>query len=256
VRGRANPLWNSARSALSSRSRVGEEREDAAIAPSAQVDILARAFGLEPAGSESAVLRLLIELCAQIVDAQEGSLLVVDESGPGEAPVLTFAMTVGSRESERVLVGQQVPLGEGLVGLAAVTHEAQIGAPLFEGVVQAQRADAPVGQPTSMIAAPMLADGELVGVVTAVTFEPGRRFSEDQARLYARAASVAGLIVQQRRSIAALEGRAEATAGAGGTREEALHHSLDRAIARSAGRLDALERILTALAELLEVNDA
>jgi hypothetical protein len=217
------------------------------------VDVLARVFGLEPAGSESAVLRLLIELCAQIVDAQEGSLLVVEE-GLDHVPALTFAMTVGSRESERVLVGQRVPLGEGLVGLAAVTHEAQIGAPLFEGVVQAQRSDAPVGQPTSMIAAPMLAEGELVGVITAVTFEPGRRFGEEQARLYARAASVAGLIVQQRRRIAQLEedDREPArSAAADADLEARIHRSVDALIAQSGSRAGALEQLLATLQLLL-----
>lgn len=213
--------------------------------------VLARSLGLEPEGSEATILRLLIELCAQFVAAAEGSLLVVDYAAP-EAPVLTFAMTVGSGESERALVGQSIPLGEGLVGLAAVTHEAQVGAPLYEGVVQAQRGDVPASQPTSMIAAPMLAAGELVGVITAVTFEPGRLFTQDDARLYARAASVAGLIVQQRRCIATLEeGDAPAGDGEPSAQWERIRSLADRVIGRSSGRLDELEQLFSALASLL-----
>jgi GAF domain-containing protein len=104
-----------------------------------------------------------------------------------------------------VLAGQRVPLGEGLAGLAAVTHEVQIGSPTYAGVVQAQRGETPPGQPTSLIAAPVLARDELVGVITAVTFAPGRRFSAQDALLYARAAAVAGRLIDASRRLERLE---------------------------------------------------
>jgi hypothetical protein len=198
-------------------------------------------LGLAPRSPEGAVLRLLIELCAQVVGAEEGSLLVLDrgESPPQE---LVFAMTVGSPESERTLRGQRVRLGEGITGLAALTHEVQIGAPLYDGVRQAQRGEATPGQPSSVIAAPMLAGDELVGVITAVTFEPGRRFTTADAALYARGASVAGLVVHQRRRLDAL--------GRGG--EDA-----ERRVAEAAARLARRGPAeLAALARLLEAVEA
>jgi GAF domain-containing protein len=202
-------------------------------------------LGLPPRSPEAAVLRLLIELCAQVIGAEEGSLLVLDR---GESPPrdLVFAMTVGSSESERALRGQRVPLGEGITGLAALTHEVQIGAPLYDGVRQAQRGDAAPGQPSSVIAAPMLAGDELVGVITAVTFQPGRRFTPEDAALYARGASVAGLVVDQRRRLEALE--------AGAARG---HADAERRIAEAAARLarrGPAERV--ALARLLEAVEA
>ena len=158
-----------------------------------------RYFDLDAESPELQVMRLLVELCGQVVGAEEGSLLVVDhtQDPPRE---LIFAMTVGSRQSEETLSGQRVPLGEGLAGIAAVTHEVQIGAPLYDGVQQAQRGEAPPGQPTAVIAAPMLIDDRLVGVITAVSFEAGKRFTNEHAALYARAASVAGVVVDQRRT--------------------------------------------------------
>ena len=75
-------------------------------------------LGILPQTSEAEILRLLIQTGAQIVDAEEGSLLVVDE----ESDDLRFAMTVGSEESEAKLLGQRVPLGKGITGLAATTH--------------------------------------------------------------------------------------------------------------------------------------
>jgi GAF domain-containing protein len=161
---------------------------------------IAQRLGLAEGRPEHEVLRLLIELCAQFVGAAEGSLLLLDrEEDPPTS--LVFAMTVGSGESEAALRGQRVPLGEGLVGLAAVSHEVQIGSPSYEGVEYAREGVVPAGEPASLIAAPMLAGDDLVGVVTAVTFDAARRFSEDDARLYARAAAVAGLILDQARRL-------------------------------------------------------
>jgi GAF domain-containing protein len=203
-------------------------------------------LGLAPRSPEAAVLRLLIELCAQVVRAEEGSLLVLDrgESPPRE---LVFAMTVGSPESERTLRGQRVRLGEGITGLAALTHEVQIGAPLYDGVRQAQRGEAAPGQPSSVIAAPMLAGDELVGVITAVTFEPGRRFTSADAALYARGASVAGLVVDQRRRLDAL---GEGGAHGGEEAERRVAEAAARLARRGPAELATLARLLEAVEAL------
>ena len=92
------------------------------------MSVLNAYLGIASESSEEKVLRLLIELAAQFADAQEGSLLVLDE----DKAELVFAMTIGSAASEKSLIGQRVPLGEGLVGLCAQTQEVQIGAPKFD----------------------------------------------------------------------------------------------------------------------------
>jgi GAF domain-containing protein len=173
-------------------------------------------LAIEPRSNEEQVLRLLIELGAQFVGASEGSLLVHDP----RANDLVFAMTVGG--DERVLVGQRVPMSKGLTGLAAATLEVQIGAPTFSGIRQVAGQDGADGAstsasvageagekldaraPESVIAAPMLVGDELVGVITAVTFEPGKRFTSDQGELYARIAAVAGVVVELRQKLAAI----------------------------------------------------
>ena len=214
-----------------------------------------RYFDLGAESPELQVMRLLVELCGQVVGAEEGSLLVVDHSQDPPCELI-FAMTVGSRQSEETLSGQRVPLGEGLAGIAALTHEVQIGAPLYDGVQQAQRGEAPPGQPTAVIAAPMLIDDRLVGVITAVSFEPGRRFTNEHAALYARAASVAGVVVDQRRRIDALESRGvggEEPRRAGGD-EPLARHILDtaaRLIDHHPERLRELGRLLSALEEIM-----
>jgi transcriptional regulator with GAF, ATPase, and Fis domain len=191
-------------------------------------------LSVAPKSSEESVLRLLVELGAQSVGAEEGSLLVLDPA----AKELVFAMTVGSATSEKTLVGQRVPLGEGITGLAAATREVQIGAPVFKGVEQAsERADA---GPEAVIAAPMLVDDEVVGAITAVSFAKGKRFTGEHASLYARIGAVAGLVVQQLHNIKALEKAAPAGDGS----EQEIAESLARLRRIGPGALAHVARLL------------
>lgn len=160
---------------------------------SANTTILGLYLGITAKSPEEGVLRLLIELGAQFVGADEGSLLVWD----ADQSELVFAMTLGSGESEKNLIGQRVPLGEGITGLAAQTREVQVGAPTL-GVEQAVA-------PRSVLAAPMLVVDDLAGVITAVSFAPNKYFSAADALLYGRLASVAGVVIEQRRRLAAVE---------------------------------------------------
>jgi transcriptional regulator with GAF, ATPase, and Fis domain len=163
--------------------------------------LLSTYLGILPQMPESTILRLLIETSVQILDADEGSLLVYD--APSKS--LRFAMTLGDEQSASRLEGQSVPIGEGLVGLAAVTREVQVGAPIFHDLQQTQKRSGEKGEPEAVIAAPMVVNDALIGVLTAVSFRPGKRFSADSARLYARAATIAALIIDQRRRLAAVE---------------------------------------------------
>jgi GAF domain-containing protein len=163
--------------------------------------VLGTYLGITTGAPEETVLRLLIELGAQFAGAQEGSLLVVDE----QRAELVFAMTVGRGASEQTLVGQRVPLGEGLVGLAAQTQEVQIGAPKFDVPGAADHGGAQSSSPTAVLAAPMLIGDRLIGVITAVSFDPDKRFGSAEARLYGRIATVAGVVVDQHRRLGAVQ---------------------------------------------------
>ena len=187
--------------------------------------ILQTHLGLLPASPESGILRLLVELGIQVVGADEGSLLVLDEKSRS----LLFAMTVGDRASEKALRGQRVPLGKGITGLAAATHEVQIGAPTYKDVRQTRRRGGPTGAPEAVIAAPMLIGDTLIGVMTCVSFKKGKRFGAGDARLYAELASIAGVVVDQHRRLSP----------AGGTRLKALGKTgmIEQEIAESVARL-------------------
>jgi len=203
-------------------------------------NVLGTYIGISYKSPEEKVLRLLIELGTQVVGVQEGSLLVLDEK-EGE---LVFAMTVGSRSSEKELVGQRVPLGKGIVGLAAQTHEVQIGAPTFD-TEQTQ-------EPKAVIAAPMLIGDRFIGVITAVSFQPEKRFNSNDAMLYARIATVAGVVVEQRRRLSSVEMLQEGLASPEGISED---ERLDQEIVGIVKRLvrskpDAKARIVKVLLDI------
>jgi GAF domain-containing protein len=153
-----------------------------------QAALMTRYLGLSP-GSEDQVLRLVVETGVRAVGADEGSLLVYDP----EANDLTFVMTYGSKDSEGILVGQRVPFGQGLAGLAAETHQVQIGAPRYKDVRQSQT----MGGIKAVIAAPMVLGDRLVGVITAVSDDDDKRFTMEDAQLYACLATIAALVVNQ-----------------------------------------------------------
>jgi GAF domain-containing protein len=167
-------------------------------------ELLERYLGIRPTSAIEATLRLLIWTGLQMTGAPEGSFLVIDRA----ANRLLFAMTVGDEDSEQALIGQPVPLGEGIAGLAAASLEVQIGAPKYRDIRQSEKLG---GGPEAVIAAPVVGGDELLGVLTAVGFVSGKRFSTEDGRLYGGFAAVAGVVLDQERRLAQLEAGTEAT---------------------------------------------
>jgi GAF domain-containing protein len=213
-------------------------------APSPSDHLLSRFLGILPSTPEEKILRMLIELGCEVVGGQEGSLLVYDK----DADVLRFAMTVGDPESEKKLKGQAVPLGAGLTGLAAATLEVQTGAPTFKDIEQKQRTG-DGSAPDAVIAAPMVSGDELVGVVTAVSFEDGKRFSSKDARLYAGFAAIAAIVVDLRRRLSAYESgeAAPAEENERARLERRVLASMQRLVSGDAARLAAVAELLAAI---------
>ena len=168
--------------------------------------LLAEYLGVLPSTPEAVALRLLVEIGVEVIAADEGSLLVLDADGRN----LRFAMTVGG--SEATLLGQSVPIGSGITGLAAATRQVQVGAPVYRDVAQTERLSA---GPESVIAAPMMLGDAVVGVMTAVTFAKGRLFTAKETDLYARFSALAALIVEQTRLLKIRSGERKEASGLG-----------------------------------------
>lgn len=154
-------------------------------------NIFARLLHLRTDDAHEDALRIMLELGIEAVDAEEGSLLILDRPTQN----LVFVMTAGDMLSESALKGQRVAMGEGLTGMAAQTGDVQVGSPASASVRQPTHH----GQksPTQLIAAPMRAGKDLVGVLTAATYAPGRQFSADQVRMFERVATLAGIVVPE-----------------------------------------------------------
>lgn len=203
---------------------------------------LATFLGISAHGQEAVVLEMLIDFGVHVVGGDEGSLLLYDE----DREDLVWAMTTASDEQAEALLGRRVPLGTGVTGLAAATHEVQIGTPSYQlpGSPEGSGGAVPV---ESVLAAPMLVEEKLVGVITAVSFDREKRFGPDDARLYAYAASIAAVVVKQRGTIAGFEALAGGGLSAlGNVRGDTAMKAVVASVSRLAQVTD-----LTAVASLL-----
>lgn len=214
-------------------------------------ELLTRTLAIRPSSLEERTLRLILELGTELVGAEEGSLLVLDE----ETDELVLAMTVGSQESEATLRGQRVPVGQGITGLAVLTRSVQVGSTTYTDIQQSQHRDADHKGPTAVVAAPLLAGDLVVGAITGVSFQPDKRFGGKDADRYARFASIAGVVVDQRRRLAMVDPTTEEDwfeTGSGGPAESQLVQRVGRLVQNHPESLDHLNRLLEAVECLVD----
>ncbi len=142
---------------------------------------------------------LLIQLGLKILGADEGSLLIYRKKHKD----LQFISTLGGAAPKQ-LVGKTVPLGEGITGMAAMTGEVQTstrasGSRFFEVPDD--------GKPNSVIAAPILLDDELIGAITAVSFDSNKSFSTVDCQKFAIVAELGAIILRQEQQIASFQSK-------------------------------------------------
>lgn len=161
-------------------------------------ELFREVIGFSRQGHEADALRAVLELAVVAVGADEGSLLLLEDDGQGRE-WLVFAVSVSRNggPNESSLIGQRVPLNEGssITGAAAMLREVQTGRSIYGDL--AYPGDR---VPPMVLAAPVVAEDSVLGVITAVTFDPERFFDAAQQRHYALAATaLASLVAQQHR---------------------------------------------------------
>ena len=137
---------------------------------------------------------LIIKLGLKMMNADEGSLLVYRK----DLRVLQFAATVGSSSSAEPLVGKTVPIGKGITGMAAMTGEVQTASRGGSNLFNVEDD----GSPNSVIAAPILLKDELIGVITAVSFDNEKAFSSQDCQFFAMLAQLGAIVIAQEQTIA------------------------------------------------------
>jgi signal transduction protein with GAF and PtsI domain len=120
-----------------------------------------------------ALLDTILEKAIRAIDAEDGSLLVPDDS----TNELVFAMVRGESPNE-ALVGRRVPAGKGVVSWvfqnrrAAIVNNAAADERFYRGV------DNDINYKThSLLAAPLIGGGRVIGVIEVINKREGKLFS-------------------------------------------------------------------------------
>lgn len=142
---------------------------------------------------------LLIQTGLRMLHADEGSLLIYRK----EHGDLQFVSTFGS-SAPSPLIGKTVPIGRGITGMAAMTCEIQTASRASGSDFFDLDDD---GSPNCVVAAPILIDDELIGIITAVSFKRDQSFSTEDCRNFSLLASLGAIIITQEQQIAAYASR-------------------------------------------------
>lgn len=148
------------------------------------------ATGVLSAPSEhSALLDQIVQTAMHVLGARAGSLYLIDEG----AEQLEFVVALGERAAP--LVGQRLPLGQGVAGWVAATGQAIAVSDVQQDPRWAQSVGQAVGyMPKTMLAMPLLLRDRVTGVLQLLDKEGGAPFSAaDMATLglFANQAAVA-----------------------------------------------------------------
>ena len=137
-----------------------------------------------------------LRLALRSVRATQGAFLLRDD-GTERLCFKAVVSRSGLSGYENVfcgLIGQRVQFGDGITGQAAATGRAQIGK-------RSKNADSFYtvsgdGTPESVMAIPILSPDTVLGVITAVSFDPDREFGFADADLMCEYADVVSEVIQ------------------------------------------------------------
>lgn len=189
------------------------------------------------------ILKLLLQTAIDTLHADEGSLLIptADERN------LEFISTISP--TNRDLSKNTIPIGKGISGMAALSRDVQIGSkPLSE--LNNVSND---GDPESIIAAPLLSNDELVGVITIVRLKDKTPFTAKDAERFFRLAAVGAVVVDQQQKLASLS--AQVSEFVPKSQEDEVCQALATIIkSASPSQLPTLRRLLETISELLQCS--
>jgi signal transduction protein with GAF and PtsI domain len=125
------------------------------------------------------LLRLIVATAARVIDAQFGSLFLVDQT----TEELVFEVSL--REDVADLRQHRVPLGHGIAGLVAATGQPMAIADAAQNPLHAVDVAQRLGyQPNSIVCVPLINADQVIGVLELMDKIGARSFStEDMARL-------------------------------------------------------------------------
>ncbi|MBK9713747.1 MAG: GAF domain-containing protein [Kouleothrix sp.] len=136
------------------------------------------------------VYRLVVQRLNRYFNVEAGSLLLIDET-TGD---LHFVMTIEGGEAK--LAGVKVPLGQGVVGAVAQSHQWEIVHDAQSDPRFYRKISEDVGFETrSILCVPMIAKGRVIGVIELLNKLDGR-FTPDEAERLMRMAAFVGVAIE------------------------------------------------------------
>jgi GAF domain-containing protein len=193
-------------------------------------------------GSQAALLRSIVDVARAIFDARAASITLLDE----ETNELVFEAVSG--EGSGTIVGRRFPADRGVAGWVAASGQSVVLDDVSGDARFSQDVAESTGYvPKALMAAPLIGDEDILGVLTVLDRSDSGTFGLAQMELlelFARQASIALLVVRSARAAD------RALAGSG---DAALVARLAAAIEGLGGaRREAGVRLLVALEELLD----
>lgn len=175
------------------------------------------------AGDVDTLLRLITESAVTILEAEAGSLLLRAEEDSDE---MVFRVVIGGAAEE--LSGTRVSQDRGLVGAVLQTKQPQIANDTRVDTRWQGEVSKAGFRTTSILAVPLLAKDDIIGVLEVLNKKSGQPFTQDEVRLLSTFASQAGVAIENARLF-------EMTGSALNQRLEELQTlaSIDRDLARA-----------------------
>ncbi|HNL02507.1 MAG TPA: GAF domain-containing protein, partial [Leptospiraceae bacterium] len=186
------------------------------------------------------LLTVIMETARQLLNTEAASLLLYDP----EREELIFDIVRGPRGG--MLANKRIPKGRGIAGLCAekkepiIVDEAQTDPRVMRSF------DAESNFTTrNLLAVPMIARGDLIGVLEVVNTSDGRKFERHDINLMNYLANMAALAIHNRKLYDDLRNRAD---------ELNCLYEISQKIGFQNKREDLLDTIITAIGEVLVVE--
>ena len=138
------------------------------------------------------LLQIIMTSAVEILNAEAGALLLTTDDDTG---ALEFRVVIGG--SGDSLLGTQVPTGKGVVGVVINTGKAQIVNDVASDPHHAEVSNEFVSR--SLLAVPLIAKEEVIGVLEVINKKDGTFFVDDDADLLTTFSSQAAVAIENAR---------------------------------------------------------
>ncbi len=146
------------------------------------------------------LLQFILNSACRVLKSQNASLFMMDE----EAKELYFQHVVG--KDEKALLGERIPVGEGIAGLCAQSKKTIIiNKAATNPLVLRKVGELSDIHTQNLIACPLLADGKCIGVIEALNTIDRSSFTQEDKRLFESFAASVAIALQKRALLDNLE---------------------------------------------------